>query len=221
MNPVRPESCGSSSRATVRYPLLSTHQGRTHMIGSGSSGSIQPAPHARHRKESAIHSVSCQTSGWICSRVRWLKSLQPQATSWEPQAGQLVGPPRTSTFSDSSMRRPARSDNSWAATDRDCRGRPRGAPVPVSWPEVTRSMVPERNARDCRFLFDQGCCVNGLLGGCSRWWRWGLISLSALGSAQSVRGSCLGFSIPCRAVRRPESNGSLPRQDRGAGWSAP
>src|SRR3954471_3346658 len=43
-----------------------------------------------------------------------------------------------------------------------------------------------------------------------------LISLSALGSSQSVRGSCLGFSIPCRAVRRPESSGSLPRQDRPA-----
>jgi hypothetical protein len=41
----------------------------------------------------------------------------------------------------------------------------------------------------------------------------GLISLSALGSAQSVRGSCLGFSIPCRAVRWPESSGSLPRQE--------
>jgi hypothetical protein len=39
-----------------------------------------------------------------------------------------------------------------------------------------------------------------------------LISLSALGSSQSVRGSGLGFSIPCRAVRRPESSGSLPRQ---------
>jgi pimeloyl-ACP methyl ester carboxylesterase len=43
-----------------------------------------------------------------------------------------------------------------------------------------------------------------------------LISLSALGSAQSVRGSCLGFSIPCGAVRRPESSGSLPRQDGAA-----
>jgi hypothetical protein len=43
-----------------------------------------------------------------------------------------------------------------------------------------------------------------------------LISLSALVVSQSVRGSCLGFSIPCRAVRRPESSGSLPRQDRVA-----
>jgi hypothetical protein len=44
----------------------------------------------------------------------------------------------------------------------------------------------------------------------------GLISVSALGCWQSVRGSCLGFSIPCGAVRRPERSGSLPRRG-GAG----
>src|SRR3954451_18167073 len=38
--------------------------------------------------------------------------------------------------------------------------------------------------------------------------RVGLISLSALGSSQSVRGSCLGFSIPWWAVKRPETSGA-------------
>lgn len=53
-----------------------------------------------------------------------------------------------------------------------------------------------------------------VVGACSPGDEVGLISLSALGASQSDRGSCLGFSIPCRAVRRPESGGSLPRQ----GW---
>jgi hypothetical protein len=61
------------------------------------------------------------------------------------------------------------------------------------------------------------CGVAGRQGrGGGRVWlaaAWWLISLSALG-AQSVRGGCLGFLIPCGAVRRPESSGSLPRQDR-------
>jgi hypothetical protein len=47
-------------------------------------------------------------------------------------------------------------------------------------------------------------------------WEWWLISLSAL-PGQIVRGSCLGLSIPCGAVRRPESSGSLARQERRRG----
>ena len=63
------------------------------------------------------------------------------------------------------------------------------------------------------YLFDgAGCCQGGARGGRLPVASGVLISLSALGSSQSVRGSCLGFSIPCGAVRRPDRSGSLPRR---------
>jgi hypothetical protein len=65
---------------------------------------------------------------------------------------------------------------------------------------------------ECSFLFERLGPVNPffVFGGGT------LISLSALWRTISD-GSCPGFSIRVRAVRRPESSWSLPGQDRGAG----
>ncbi len=74
-----------------------------------------------------------------------------------------------------------------------------------------RLAVPRRRSRD-RLLFDRARFVKRLLSWVLPGFEVCSFLFSALGSAQSVRGSCLGFSIPCRAVRRPERSGSLPRQ---------
>lgn len=58
------------SASSWAYLASSTQYGRTQVIGSRSSGSIQPAWQSRQMNESAIHSVSCHTSGWISSRSR-------------------------------------------------------------------------------------------------------------------------------------------------------
>jgi hypothetical protein len=82
--------------------------------------------------ESAIHSVSCQTRGWISSRVFSCSESQPHMRFVDPQAGQLAGPPVTTAPAGSVISLPAISDSVRSVSARSSFGRPRGGAVPIS-----------------------------------------------------------------------------------------
>lgn len=112
------------------------------MITFGSSGSIQPAWQSRQTNESAIHWVSCQTSGWISSLLRvWARS-QPHNTFADPHAGHAAGPPITTAFVGTDISWPATSESARSACSRLTTGRPRGGAVPTSFPASADTPPP-------------------------------------------------------------------------------
>jgi hypothetical protein len=118
---------GSCESPTRQY-------GRTQVIGSRSSDSIQPASQVPHTNESAIHSVGCQTSGWMRSRSSITFLSPPHMTSIEPQAGQVVGELNAAVSGPSSIVLPASAERASLASARSTSGRPRGSAVPTSLP---------------------------------------------------------------------------------------